>query len=140
MQNRVFMLRSAVAFVALAVAGPAFAAGQEGQTVAKDARTGKIRNATATEAKKLNELRAAERAAQKAVRAASGAPEVGVARLQENGIVAAHVGEESNMHTVVRRSVDGKLEAECIHGKHAAESTLGKTVSTLAKEQQNEVE
>ena len=140
MHNRVFTLRSAVAIVALAFAGSAFAAGQEGQTVAKDQRTGKLRNATAAEAKQLNDLRAAERAARKAERAASGAPEAGVARLQQNGVVSAHVDEESHMHTVVRRTADGKLGAECTHGKHVAESALSTAVSTNAKEHQNEVQ
>lgn len=140
MQKRVFTLRSAAAIVAMAFAGSAYAAGQEGQTVAKDPRTGKLRNATAAEVKQLNELRKAEREAQKAARAASGAPEAGVARLQQNGVVAAHVDEESMMHTVVRRTADGKLEAECTHGKHAAESALSTPVSTHAKEHQNEVQ
>jgi hypothetical protein len=44
------------------------------------------------------------------------------------------------MYTVVHRSPDGKLEMNCVHGKHAAESTLTAPVSTQAKESQNEVE
>lgn len=139
MQNRVFMLRSVVAMAALAFAGSAFAAGQEGQTVAKD-KNGKLRNATAAEVQELNALRKAEREAQKAARSATGAPMAGVARLQQNGVVAAHVDEESNMHTVVRRTADGKLEAECVHGKHTAEAALSNPVSTHAKEHQNEVQ
>lgn len=140
MQKRVSTLRSAVAIAALAFAGSALAAGQEGQTVAKDKHTGKLRNATAAEVQQLNELRKAERAAMKAARAASGAPATGVARLQQNGVVAAHVDEESMMHTVVRRTADGKLEAECAHGAHAAETALSTPVSTHAKEHQNEVQ
>jgi len=140
MHNRVSTLRSIVAIAALTLAGSALAAGQEGQTVAKDPRTGKLRQATPAEAKKLNELRAAERAAEKAARAASGAPEAGVARLQQNGVVAAHLDEESMMHTVVRRTADGRIEQECVHGKHAAESTVSAPVSTHAKEHQNDVE
>ena len=140
MQIRVSMLRSAIALAALALAGSAFAAGQEGQTVAKDPRTGKLRNATAAEMQELNALRKAEREAQKAARVASGAPATGVARLQQNGVVAAHVDEESMMHTVVRRTADGKLEAECTHGAHAAEAALSTPVSTHAKEHQNEVQ
>lgn len=140
MQKRVFTLRSVLAVTALAFAGSAFAAGQEGQTVAKDKRTGKLRNATAAEVQQLNELRKAEREALKAARAASGAPATGVARLQQNGVVAAHVDEESMMHTVVRRTADGKLEAECAHGSHAAHTALSTPVSTPAKEHQNEVQ
>lgn len=140
MHIRGITLGSALAVAALALAGSAVAAGQEGQTVAKDPVTGKIRNATAAEAKELNELRAAQRAADKAARQASGAPMANVARLQKNGIVAAHVDEESIMYTVVHRSADGTLEQNCVHGKHAAEATLTAPVSTHAKESQNEVE
>ena len=140
MQNSVVTLRSIVAIAAMALAGSAFAAGQEGQTVYKDPRTGKIRNATAAEAKELNDLRAANRAAREAERKASGAPATGVVRLQGNGIAAAHVDQESIMYSVVHRNADGTLEAECVHGKTAAGSTLTTPVTTPAKEHQNEVE
>lgn len=140
MNKPVFTLRSAVAIVALAFAGSAAAAGQDGQTVHKDPRTGKIRNATALEAKQLNDLRAAERAARNAERKAAGAPATGVVRLQQNGIAAAHVDEDSMMYSVMRRNADGKLEHDCVHGKHAAETTLTNPVSTHAKEHQNEVQ
>src|SRR5690242_4243893 len=89
-----FTLRSAVAIAALALTGSAFAAGQDGQasqTVSKDPVTGKVRNATAAEAKQLNDLRAADIAAQKAARKAAGLPAAGVVRLQQNGIAAAYV-------------------------------------------------
>ena len=135
-----FTLRSIAALAALALTGSAFAAGQDAQTVHKDPRTGQIRNATAAEAKQLNDLRAADRAARKAERQASGAPAAGVVRLQQNGIVAAHVDEESIVYSVVRRGADGKLEADCVHGKTAAASTLNNPVSTHSKEHQHEVQ
>ncbi|MGX4643109.1 post-PEP-CTERM-1 domain-containing protein [Massilia sp. SYSU DXS3249] len=142
MHKPVFALRSVVALTALALAGSAFAAGQEGQTASKDPRTGKLRNATAAEARQLNELRAADRAAQKAARQAAGLPEAGVVRLQQNGVVAAHVDEESVMYSVMRRNADGTLEHDCVHGKTAADSSLTHShpVSTQAKEHQNEVQ
>ena len=140
MHTPVITLRSIIAVAALALTSSAFAAGQDGQTVHKDPRTGKVRNATAAEAKQLNDLRAADRAAQKAARAASGAPAAGVVRLQQNGIVAAHVDEESIVYSVVRRTPDGKLEAECIHGKSAAEHASNHPVTTQSKEHQNEVQ
>ncbi|QOY94168.1 hypothetical protein IM543_22205 [Massilia sp. UMI-21] len=140
MHTPVFTLRSVVAIAALALAGSAFAAGQEGQTVAKDRVTGKLRNATAAEVKELNEQRKAAQAARKAERQAAGAPATGVARLQQNGIVAAHVDEESIMYSVVHRTADGKLERECVHGKSAAESNLSSPVSTQSKEHQHEVQ
>jgi hypothetical protein len=140
MHTPVFALRSIAAIAALALSGSAFAAGQDSQTVHKDPRTGKIRNATAAEAKELNDLRAADRAAQKAARKAAGAPAAGVVRLQQNGIVAAHVDEESVVYSVMRRTADGKLEADCIHGKTAAEHALHHAVTSPSKEHQHETE
>lgn len=143
MHTPVFTLRSVVAIAALALTGSAFAAGQDaqaGQTVHKDPRTGKIRNATAVEAQQLNELRAADRAAQKAARQAAGAPATGVVRLQQNGIAAVHVDEEAVMYSVMRRNADGKLEHDCVHGKTAAESELTNAVTTHSKEHQHEVQ
>jgi hypothetical protein len=139
----VHTLRSALAIAALALTGSAFAAGQDGQagqTVHKDPVTGQIRNATAAEAKQLNDLRAADRAAQKAARKAAGLPAAGVVRLQQNGIAAAYVDEDSVSYSVVRRTADGKLAADCIQGKSAAEATLGKPVTTHSEEHQHEVE
>jgi hypothetical protein len=143
MHTPAFTLRSVVAIATLALSGSAFAAGQDGQaaqTVHKDPTTGKIRNATAAEAKQLNDLRAADRAAQKAARAASGAPAAGVVRLQQNGIAAAYVDEESVSYSVVHRTADGKLEADCIHGKTAAESALTHPVTKHSEEHQHEVQ
>lgn len=140
MRKPAFTLRFAAATAALAFAGSAFAAGQADQVVAKDPKTGKLRNATAAEAQQLNELRAADRAAQKAARIAAGGPATGVLRLQQNGIAAVHVDEESVSYSVVHRTADGKLEADCIHGKSAAESALTNPVITQSKEHQNEVQ
>ena len=143
MRKPAFILRCVAATAALALAGSAFAAGQADQAdqvVAKDPRTGKLRNATAAEAHQLNELRAADRAAQKAARAASGAPAANVIRLQQNGIAAAYVDEESVSYSVVHRTADGKLEADCVHGKTAAESALTNTLTTQSKEHQHEIQ
>ena len=139
----VFTLRSVAAIAALALAGSAFAAGQDGQadqTVHKDQATGKLRHATAAEAKELNDLRAADRAAKKAARLATGAPAAGVARLTSKGIVAAYVDEDSVSYSVVRRNADGKLEQECIDGKAAAVSALNNPVTAHSEEHQHEVQ
>ncbi len=144
MHKYALTLRGAVAVAALALSGTAFAAGQEGQvgqTVAKDPHTGKIRNATAAEAKQLADMRAADMAAQKAARQAAGAPATGVVRLQQNGIVAAYVDEESISYSVVRRGADGKLERDCVQGKAAAEASLGNPVTTThSEEHEHEVQ
>jgi hypothetical protein len=143
MHTPALTLRSVVAIAALALTSSAFAAGQDGQagqTVHKDPVTGKVRNATAAEAKELNDLRAADRAAKKAARKAAGAPAAGVVRLQQNGIAAAYVDEESVSYSVVRRGADGKLDADCIQGKTAAEATLHKPVTAHSEEHQHEVQ
>ena len=144
MQTSVKMLRSVIAIAALSLTSTAFAAGQDsqaGQTVFKDPVTGQFRNPTAAEAKKLNDLRSADRAAQKAARKAAGEGATGVVRLQQNGIVAAHVDEESIMHSVMTRNADGTLAHNCVHGKTAADtSALTVPVTMHAKEHQNEVQ
>lgn len=137
MQN-VFSMRSAVAIAALALSGSAFAAGQDAQTVAKDPVTGKLRNPTALEAKQLNDLRAAHRAADVAARKASGAPQANVVRLQKNGIVAAHLDEDSMSYSVMRRNAAGGLEHDCVTGAHAAVNAMSTPVTTQSKEQKNE--
>jgi hypothetical protein len=137
-----FTLRSAV-IAALALTGSAYAAGQDGQasqTVAKDPVTGKLRNANAAEAKQLQDLRAAEIAARKAERKAAGLPDAGVVRLQSNGIAAAYVDEESVSYSVVRRNADGKLEADCVQGKAAADAALNNPVTTHSEEHQHDVQ
>ncbi|MFC5513520.1 post-PEP-CTERM-1 domain-containing protein [Massilia jejuensis] len=140
MPSPVFKLPGVLAIAAFALSGSVFAAGQEFQTVHKDKVTGRIRNATAAEAKQLHDLHAADLAARKAARQAEGAPATGVVRLQQNGIAAAHVDEESIMYSVMRRNADGKLEFDCVHGSHAAETALNSPVSTHSKEQQHEVQ
>jgi hypothetical protein len=140
MHNPALTLRSVIAIAALALTGSAFAAGQDSQTVSKDQRTGKLRNATAAEAKQLNDLRAADIAAQKAARNAAGAPATNVIRLQQNGIAAAFVDEEAVLYSVTRRSADGKLEQDCVQGKSAAETVLSTPVTTQSEERQHEVQ
>jgi hypothetical protein len=138
-----FTLRSVLAIAALALTGSAFAAGQDdqaSQTVFKDPVTGKIRNPNAAEAKQLNDLRAADIAAQKAARKAAGLPATGVVRLQRNGIAAAYVDEELVSYSVMRRNADGKLEADCIQGKTAAEAALNNPVTTHSEEHQHDVQ
>jgi hypothetical protein len=143
MHNTVFSMRSVAAIAALALSGSAFAAGpsaQEGQTVFKDPVTGKLRNPSAAEAKELNALRAAQRAADAAERKASGAPMTGVARLQGNGVVAAHVDEESISYSVMKRNEAGELVLECVQGKSALDKTLAAPVTMDTKEHQHDVQ
>lgn len=136
-------MRTLVAVAALALSATASAAGQDAQaaqTAFKDPATGKMRNPTAAEAKQLNDLRAAHRASEVAARKASGAPQANVIRLQKNGIVAAHLDEDSISYSVVRRNAAGELEQDCVTGASAAVGTMSTPVTTQSKEQQNEVQ
>ena len=140
MIKELFLLRSVAAVAALTLCGAAVAAGQDSQTVAKDARTGKVRNATAAEAKQLNDLRAAQRAQQAVARKASGAPQAGVIRLQSNGIQAMHVDEESVSYSVVKRDASGKIAHECVTGHSALEHAMATPAMLPVKESTNELE
>jgi hypothetical protein len=142
MRNPMFSISrsAAIAAVALAACGSAFAAGQEGQTVFKDPLTGQLRNPTASEAKQLNELRAAQRAAAVAERKASGAPQANVVNVLRNGIVQAYLDEESVSYSVVTRDADGQLALQCVTGATAAKETLSNSPSTVSKEPQHEVQ
>lgn len=143
MHKHMLSMRSIVALAAFALSGTAFAAGQDaqqGQTVFKDPVTGKFRNPTAAEAKHLNDLRAAQRAADAAARKASGAPQAGVARLQNNGVVAAYLDEESISYSVMKRNAAGELVLECVQGATALKNILSTPASTDAKEHHHEVQ
>jgi hypothetical protein len=142
MHNSVFSISriAAITAAALAFSGSAFAAGQDGQTVFKDPQTGQIRNPNAVEAKQLNDLRAAQRAAAVAERKASGAPQANVVNVLRNGIVQAFLDEESVSYSVVTRDANGQLALECVTGATAAEETSTKSATTEAKEQQHEVQ
>jgi hypothetical protein len=142
MYNSVFSMSriAAITAVVLACSGSAFAAGQDGQTVFKDPLTGQIRNPNAAEAKQLDDLRAAQRAAAAAQRKASGAPQANVVNVLRNGIVQAFLDEESVSYSVVTRDVEGQLALQCVTGATAAQETMSKPATTASKEQQHEVQ
>jgi hypothetical protein len=142
MYNSVFSISriAAITAVALAFSGSAFAAGQDGQTVFKDPQTGQMRSPRAAEAKELNDLRAAQRAAAVAERKASGAPQANVANVVRNGIVQAYLDEESISYSVVTRDANGQLALDCVTGATAAAETTTKPVTTVSKEHQHEVQ
>lgn len=145
MYNKTFSLRSVAAIAALSLCGAAYAAGQDtqqGQTVFKDAKTGKFRNPTAAEAKEFNDKRAADRAARIAASKDAGAKETGVVYMQSNGILAIDFGEEQMTYSVVKRDATGKLVNECVTGASAAHDATHTHLHlpTTAKGQTNETE
>ena len=138
--HNLFSMSRVVALAALALSGSAFAAGQDGQTVFKDPLTGQLRNPNAAEAKQLNDLRAAQRAAAAAERKASGAPQANVANLQKNGVVQAFLDEESISYSVMKRDANGQLVLECVTGATAAKETMSTPATIESKEHQHEVQ
>ena len=139
MQNTVFPIRHVVAIAALALSGSAFAAGQDGQTVHKDPQTGEFRNPTAEDAKELNDLRAAQRAAAINERRVSGAPPANVATLQANGVRRAFLDEESISYSVMTRNAAGELVLQCVTGADAAIGAMF-TSATESKGHQHDVQ
>lgn len=140
MSNTVFSICRVAAIATLALSGSAFAAGQEAQTVFKDPVTGKLRNPTATEAKQLNDLRSAQRAAAVAARKASGAPQANVANLQKNGAVQVYTDEDSISYSVMTRDAAGELVLQCVTGASAAKTTMSTPATTHSKEHQHEIQ
>lgn len=140
MQNTVFSMCRVVAIAALALSGSAFAAGQDAQTVVKDPLTGKLRNPNAAEAKQLNDLRAAQRAAAVNERKASGAPQANVVNLQKNGAVQVFLDEDSISYSVMTRDANGQLVLQCVTGETAAKETMSTPATTPSKEHEHEVQ
>jgi hypothetical protein len=133
MHSTVFSMRHVVVIAALALSGSAFAAGQDGQTVFKDSQTGELRNPTAIEAKQLNDLRAAQRAAAVAARKISGAPPANVATIQANGIQQAFLDEDSVSYSVMTRNANGELMQHCVTGADAAIQTMFTATTATSK-------
>jgi hypothetical protein len=138
MQIAVFPIRRAVALAALALSGAAFA--QDGQTVFKDPQSGELRNPTAAEAKQLNDLRAAQRAAANNERRVSGAPPANVATTQSNGVKRAFLDEDSISYSVMTRNAAGELVLHCVTGANAAKEAMVTSTSTESKGHQHEVQ
>lgn len=139
--HKIVSRMSLAAIAALAMSGSAFAAGQEGQTVFKDAATGQLRNPTAAQAKELNDKHAADRAAKGLARQSKTRVPVGAAVRQANGIVRGEPDEESISYSVMTRNAAGELVLQCVTGATAVNETLSTTASTTAsKEHQHEVQ
>lgn len=142
--HKLFKMGRVAAIATLAVSGSAFAAGQDGQTVFKDAATGQLRNPTAAQAKELNDLREQDRAARSAAetsaRAAAGKPAVGAEIIHPNGMVQVVLGEDSISYSVMTRNDKGELVLQCVTGADAANKTLSTPVTVQSKEHQHEIQ
>lgn len=141
MHISVMTMSRMAAIAALALSGSAFAAGQEGQTVFKDAATGQLRNPTAAQAKELNDKKAADRAATGFERKSKTSVPVGTVARQANGVVRGEPDAESISYSVMTRNAAGELVLECVTGATAANETMSTIALTPAsKEHQHEVQ
>lgn len=138
--HKIVSRMSLAVIAAVAMSGSAIAAGQEGQTVFKDAATGQLRNPTAAQAKELNDLRAADRAAKAAERKAESAIPANTAIRQANGIIRAELDEESISYSVMTKNAAGELVLQCVTGATAANQTMSTPATTASKEHQHEVQ
>jgi hypothetical protein len=140
MHKPVFRVRQVAVIAALALSASAWAAGSDGQTVFKDPQSGQVRNPTADEAKELNDLRAAQRAAAVNERRVSGAPPANIATLQPNGAVRAFLDEDSISYSVMTRNSAGELALQCVTGADAASNAMSTAGATKSKEHQHDVQ
>jgi hypothetical protein len=119
------------ALMATALGAPAAASDQEGVVVVRDPQTGKFRNATPAETKRLHAQPTAPGIAQRD----PAKPDV---TIRKDGTLQKHLGERGLVYSVVKRDADGKLAAECVHGEEAANAALQRQVPATAKEHDHE--
>lgn len=119
------------ALLAAALGAPAAAGDQEGVVVVRDPLTGKFRNATPAEMRRLD--------AQSTVRGIAkrdpAAPDV---TIRKDGTIQKHLGERGLVYSVVTRGADGKLDTECVHGEEAANAALKRQPPATEKEHDHE--
>lgn len=149
MSNKTILMSAAAAIAALALSGSAFAAGQQGITVVKDAATGELRAPTAEEAQQLRTLGAQQKAAAaaaavgkgKLAKGASAAATVapGTTIYHPDGSVEVTLDEESMAYSVMTRDADGKLSLQCVTGASAATKAMSTPATTESKEHQHDV-
>ncbi|MEO8835211.1 MAG: hypothetical protein ABI364_00565 [Caldimonas sp.] len=91
----------------------------EGQVVARDLSTGKLRAATAEEAQALQRHRTALRRS----------PEAMQPRRHWSGAVGARLTDEFMTYSIVMRQADGKLVEICVDGAEAAAKAMSAPVT-----------
>ncbi|MES2757088.1 MAG: hypothetical protein V4693_06910 [Pseudomonadota bacterium] len=119
------------ALLAAALGAPAAAGQQEGVVVVRDPLTGKLRNATPAEARRLH----AQSTARGMVKPEGAAPDV---TIRKNGTIQKHLGERGLVYSVVTRDAAGKLDTQCVHGEEAANAALKRQAPATGKEHDHE--
>lgn len=119
------------ALMATALGAPAAAGDQEGVVVVRDPLTGKFRNATPAEARRLH----AQPVAPGMAKRDPAQPDV---TIRKNGTLQKHLGERGMVYSVVTRGADGKLDADCVHGEAAADAALKRQAPATGQEHKHE--
>jgi hypothetical protein len=139
MSKNTFTLGQVVAMAALTLSGSAFAAGQEGMQVVRDATTGELRAPNAAEYQAL-QAQAAQSQSKRGMAAPAAASMV-VGTKARKGTTAYAVPEESVVYSVMTRNADGTLDHQCVTGEHAATHAIqNQAAVSLHKEHKNEVQ
>jgi uncharacterized iron-regulated membrane protein len=139
MSKNTFTLGQLVAMAALTLSGSAFAAGQEGMQVVRDATTGELRAPNAAEHRAL-QAQAAKMKGNARSMAAPAAASMVVGTKARKGTTAYAVPEESIVYSVVTRNANGTLEQQCVTGEDAAAHATHHAAVSLHKEHKNEVQ
>lgn len=140
MSKNSFNVGRVAAMAVLTLSGSAFAAGQEGMQVVRDATTGELRAPNAAEHQALQAKAASANG--KARSAAAGPSESSVVGTPaRRGTTAFAVPESSIVYSVVTRNADGTLAEQCVTGAEAAEAAM-KTPAAVSthKEHKNDVQ
>lgn len=140
MSKNTFALGQVVAVAALTLSGSAFAAGQEGMQVVRDATTGQLRAPNAAEHQALQAQAALLKSKSRSFAAPAAASLVAGTKARR-GTTAYTVPEESIVYSVVTRNADGTLDQQCITGADAAAHAIqNQAAVSLNKEHKNEVQ
>jgi hypothetical protein len=151
MSKKTVLSSTAAAIAALALSGAAFAAGQQGISVVKDAATGEMRAPTAEEAQQLRNMRIQQKAAATAAaaarsRLARGAVAPAAAPLppgtvirHPNGMDEIIMDPESISFAVATRDANGNTVMQCVTGATAAAKAVANPVTTHSEEHQHDV-
>jgi hypothetical protein len=114
--------------IVVTVPPPVHAAGQQGMVVVRDPQTGALRAPTAAESAALLGTSAQQRKE----------PPQHVATVGPGGGRKVQLGRSALVYSVAKRSPDGALAEQCVHGEHAAHTVLHATIPTTEPRHESE--
>lgn len=97
---------------------------QEGMTVVRDSRTGKLRPPTTAELRALRNKVIPDKGVTTTTPAAT--PEPLKSTVRPDGTRSINLGERGMVYSVMRRNTDGSLASYCVEGEEAAAKAMEK--------------